>query len=106
MHRVAIIAIVVGVVIGAIGGLLVGAFWIGVGVAVVTMGVTVPCGLAIWKNPVDALKAQAEVEAMASGYPPRTIEPSVQREVGSAQIVGDQTASARTRSRAPDEKAG
>jgi hypothetical protein len=84
MHRIAILAVVVGVLIGVIGGTLGGAIWIGVGAATVTAGVTALWGLAIWKSPREALKVEADVEAMANGYPPRMMDPTAQGEIRSA----------------------
>jgi len=80
MHTVAIVAIAVGVLIGVIGGLLGGAVWIGVGAATLTAGATALWGLAIWKGPREAAKVMADVEAMASGYPPRNTEHEAQGE--------------------------
>jgi hypothetical protein len=84
MHRVAILVIVVGVLIGVIGGPFGGAIWLGVGAATVTVGVTALWGLAIWKNPRDTMKVEADVEAMASGYPTRMMEPAVQGDIRSS----------------------
>ena len=83
MHRVAILAIVVGVLIGVIGWPLGGAIWLGMGAATVTVGVAALWGLAIWKSPREALKAEADVEEMASGYPTRMVEPAAQGEIRS-----------------------
>jgi hypothetical protein len=83
MHRVAILAIVVGVLIGVIGGPLGGTVWLGVGAATVTVGATALWGLAIWKSPREAAKAMADVEAMASGYPTPTTEHAAQGEIRS-----------------------
>jgi hypothetical protein len=41
MHRAAVLAIVGGIAIGIVGGLLAGQVWLGVGAAIVTVGVTV-----------------------------------------------------------------
>ena len=51
-----------------------------------TAGIVVLWCLAIWKNPTEALKAEADVEAMASGYPPRITEPP-RKQVSSAQTI-------------------
>ena len=83
MHRAAVLAIVVGLLIGVVGGPLAGMFWLGVGAVTATVGITVLWGLAIWKNPAAVIKAEAEVEAMASGYPTRVMEPTAQDEIGS-----------------------
>jgi len=87
MHRAAIAAIVTGLVVGIIGGLVAGQFWLGVGVAIVTGGLVALWGFAVWKNPSEVLKAEADVEAMASGYPPRVDERMPQSQIASAQII-------------------
>ena len=101
MHRVAIFAIVVGVLIGVIEGWLGGAIWLGVGAATVTVGVTALWGLAIWKSPRDALKTDADVEAMASGYPTRMMEPAAQGEVRSTPATTLVMKTGRTNEPAP-----
>jgi hypothetical protein len=59
--------------------------------------------LAIWKNPRDALKVEAEVESMASGYPTSISAPDVTREIGS-QIVNERTLVPRTQTQLPNDK--
>jgi len=87
MHKAAILAIVLGVLIGVIGAPFGSALWLGVGVVTVTLGVTVLWGLAIWKSPREAMNAEADVEAMASGYPARMMEPVAQGEIRSTPTV-------------------
>jgi hypothetical protein len=83
MHRVGILAGIVGVLIGIVGGVLGGAVWLGVGAAVALVGVAALWGLAIWKNPSELMKVESDVEAMASGFPTRVMEPMAQGEIRS-----------------------
>jgi hypothetical protein len=101
MHWAAILAIVVGVLIGVIGGQFGGAFWLGVGAATVTLGVALLWGLAIWKSPREVMKAEADVDAMASGYPAHMMEPVAQGEIKSNPATASVMKKGRTNETAP-----
>jgi len=88
MPRLAILAIVIGVAVGIVGGLLAKEVWIDVGSGIAAAGVVALYCLALWKNPHETLKAQADVEATAEGYPPPTAgSPPPSSGTPSAQIV-------------------
>ena len=84
MRPVAILTIVTGTIVGVVGAFVAGELWLGVGAVVATAGMAALWCIAIWKNPAEVFKAEAEVEAMASGYPPR--EPP-QKQVSSPHTI-------------------
>jgi hypothetical protein len=87
MRALAIFAIVLGLVLGAVGGLLGDQAWLGAGAGIALLGVTGLWTLAIFKDPASLLKAEGDVEAMASGWPTRPNEMLQQREPAPLQTT-------------------
>ena len=86
MRSVASFAILTGLVVGIVGGLFEGAPWLGVGAAIGVLGVGALWLLAVRKDPIGLLKAEAEVESMASGYPTHANEMPQQGRAEAVQV--------------------
>ena len=71
VHRIAILAIILGVAVGIAGGVFAIEAWIDVGEGVAMAGIVALYCLAIGKKPIETLKAQAEVETLAAGVSTR-----------------------------------
>lgn len=69
MARVITIAIALGLLLGIVGGLTEGSSWMYRAGLILTVSVVALYAVAIWKNPSRVAKAEAEVEAVAAGYP-------------------------------------
>jgi hypothetical protein len=75
--RALTIALAVGLLLGALGGLISNAPLLYVGSVVLGAALVTLFVVAIWKNPRRAVEAEANAEAIAAGYPeeqPRPIE--------------------------------
>lgn len=74
------IMIAAGVAIGTIGGLAGGSAWLYAGMVMVAIGVCGLYALGILKNPIGVVKAEMQVEAEFSGYPPdASVKPEQQQ---------------------------
>lgn len=94
MHRIAILAIILGVAVGIAGGVFAIEAWIDVGEGVAMAGIVALYCLAIGKKPIETLKAQAEVETLAAGYPQESIGSPPSSSAAAAAQIG-QTSTAR-----------
>jgi hypothetical protein len=91
MVRAIAIAIAVGSILGGVGGMVAGGDWLWVGGCVLVLAVFALYAVAIWKNPSGLIRAEADVEAMSSGYPPgndpRPVPEQIVRRQPKAKVV-------------------
>jgi hypothetical protein len=73
LSRATILLIAAGVAVGVVGGIVEGDTWFHGGELVAVTGLAALYGYAIWKNPAEVLKADADVTSQAEGLPPQAV---------------------------------
>lgn len=86
MTKAIAIVIALGLAIGIIGGIVGGERWSYAGGLVAVVGVCALYAFGILKNPLGVVKAEAQVEAEFSGYPPNAgVKPEQQQATRTTQ---------------------
>ena len=80
MAKVIAVVIAVGLAIGTIGGIIAGNDWLYTGTVIVVVGVCALYAFGILRNPIGVARAEMQVEAEFSGYPPNaSVKPEQQQ---------------------------